>query len=261
MWDKIAGIAIILAVVYFFVDVTRADSSQKTVEDSYQVSSGGTLTLKSDSGSISIESHSKETVEVEVRRKGKNSDNFEVSIDHQGDDVLIVGERKGSWISYNLGIHYEIKVPEKYNVNLKTGGGSISLADLNGEVNAKTSGGSISLGRIAGDIEVNTSGGSISVDEVMGEIDAHTSGGSIKATISKQPKEDSELSTSGGSISVRLAEDIAVDLYAKTSGGRVSSEFDIEGTVKKTKIRGKINGGGPNLELKTSGGSVRIKKL
>jgi len=60
---------------------------------------------------------------------------------------------------------------------------------------------------------------------------------------------------------VYLVPSVALDLYAKTSGGRVSSEFDVSGSVKKTKIEGEINGGGPKLFLKTSGGSVRVKTL
>jgi DUF4097 and DUF4098 domain-containing protein YvlB len=116
------------------------------------------------------------------------------------------------------------------------------------------------LGKIRGDVDVKTSGGSIRVDEVSGTINAHTSGGSITAIISQQPLGDSRLTTSGGSVSASLAPSIAVDLTASTSGGRVSSEFEVDGSVKKTRITGKVNGGGPKLVLKTSGGSVRIKK-
>jgi hypothetical protein len=69
------------------------------------------------------------------------------------------------------------------------------------------------------------------------------------------------LTTSGGSVTAYLANDIAVDLDASTSGGRVKSDFMVVGKIKKTSIKGTINGGGPDLKLKTSGGSVRIKTL
>jgi hypothetical protein len=58
-----------------------------------------------------------------------------------------------------------------------------------------------------------------------------------------------------------LAKGIAVDVDASTSGGRVRSEFDVDGRVKRTSIRGRINGGGPELKMKTSGGSVSIKEI
>ncbi|MDO6695812.1 hypothetical protein Q4574_21125 [Aliiglaciecola sp. 3_MG-2023] len=79
--------------------------------------------------------------------------------------------------------------------------------------------------------------------------------------MTKQPNKDAELSTSGGSITAYLLDTLAIDIDASTSGGRVRSEFDVDGRVKKQSIRGEINGGGPTLELHTSGGSVSIKKL
>jgi len=79
--------------------------------------------------------------------------------------------------------------------------------------------------------------------------------------MSEQPQGDSRLTTSGGSVTAYLEASIAVDLSASTSGGRVHSQFDINGSVSKKRIDGEVNGGGPRLVLKTSGGSVNIKKL
>jgi hypothetical protein len=69
------------------------------------------------------------------------------------------------------------------------------------------------------------------------------------------------LETSGGSVTVYLEGRLSFDLDAKTSGGRVYSDsaFDLNGTVKKTNVVGRLNGGGPELYLRTSGGGIRIK--
>ncbi|KAA3619674.1 MAG: hypothetical protein DWQ05_02820 [Calditrichaeota bacterium] len=149
------------------------------------------------------------------------------------------------------------------NAEIKTSGGSISIGDVNGEVTAKTSGGSISIDRAKGSVYARTSGGSIRVDEVFGSIDASTSGGSVRAKIAEQPKDDCRLSTSGGSVIVYLASDIKVDLDAHTSGGRVRTEFPVtvRGTIKRNSLDAKINGGGPEMYLRTSGGNVEIKEL
>lgn len=242
-----------------------ASVQARTVEKSFDVSEGGLLKLETDIGALRIGSHNKNSVTVEVDIDGSNEDKFKVSFDSSGNDVSINGEaeRSGGFFRghNNLRVTYTIKVPKNYNLDVDTSGGSIKIDDLNGQVDAHTSGGSISLGHIDGLVNVKTSGGSINVDEVTGTIKAKTSGGSINANISKQPTGDSKLKTSGGSVTVYLAEGIAVDLRAKTSGGRVSSDFDVNGTVKKKSIRGTINGGGPELILKTSGGSVRVKKM
>lgn len=231
--------------------------------ESFSVGAGGTLYLDTDTGSIDIVSHDKGTIEVVISRKRLTHEEFEVTFSQDGDDIRIKGDKTGLGSLFSLGssgVNFEIKIPSKYNVDLKTSGGSIALSELEGKVNAYTSGGSIRLGKIRGDVDVKTSGGSISVEEVIGNIKGHTSGGSIRATLLTQPTQDSRLTTSGGSITAYLEPSIAVNLNARTSGGSVSSEFDINGKFKRTKIQGEINGGGPELFLKTSGGSVRIKK-
>ena len=100
------------------------------------------------------------------------------------------------------------------------------------------------------------------MNEVMGKIRADTSGGSVKAYISQQPKGDCQLKTSGGSITVYLAEDVAVNVDAGTSGGSIHTDFPvtIQGKISKRELKAQINGGGPELYLHTSGGSIYIKK-
>lgn len=258
---SIAAIAA-LFVLAAYINFSQADSAAVSEnEKTFKVKSGGTLYLESDSGSVDVESHNKETVEISVKKKGSAVDNFKVSFKQDGRDVYVEGEKeRGSMFNYG-GVRFIVKVPEKYNVDLDTGGGSIKLADLDGKVDLHTSGGSISMGQIKGDVNAKTSGGSIRVEEVAGNIKAHTSGGSIKAVISKQPTDDCKLTTSGGSITAYLLPSIKVDLSASTSGGRVRSDFQVDGSVSKKSIKGEINGGGPDLILRTSGGSVSIKEI
>jgi len=252
--------ASILALISMGLPHAKSDRQSK----SYEVESGGTLFIDSDLGSIEVESHNTDIVDIEVQKKGKNAEDFEVSFSQDGNDVKISGKMKKSIFELNgfsASARFIIKVPENYNVDLKTGGGSIELSNLIGSVDARTSGGTIQLGSIDGDVEAKTSGGSIHVDEVRGNINAHTSGGSIKAKILTQPTKDSRLTTSGGSVTAYLSPSISVDLNASTSGGQVRSDINVNGSFKKNRIKGTINGGGPELYLKTSGGSVNIKEI
>lgn len=268
-----------------------------TLKKSFTVELGGKLTLETDLGSIEVQAAKGNSVDVEVIRKVKTSsekkaqktlDDFKIKFDQSGKDVYIKAEyKKKGWAKFwdnnwnRLHVKFVITVPRIYEVELKTSGGSISVDHLQGEVNSrtsggslhfnnitgaiwgKTSGGSIKIGKVDGDVDVRTSGGSITVKEVMGAIQAATSGGSVKAYISRQPESDCRLTTSGGSVTVYLAEGIGVDLDAGTSGGRVHTEFPvtIRGEISERRLKAKINGGGPELYLHTSGGSVYIKKM
>ena len=152
----------------------------------------------------------------------------------------------------------------KGDVQVRTSGGSIRLGAIQGFVSGRTSGGSIKVVDCSGGTEVRTSGGGIWLGGIGRNVTARTSGGSIKANITIQPQGECSLRTSGGQITCTLIPDIAVDLEAKASGGRVSTDFAVESTIQgkvpKNRLEGSINGGGPLLKLRTSGGNIHLQK-
>ncbi len=262
---------------------------EKKVEKAFDVKKGGTLILDTDMGSVKVSSHNASEVRITVyltartdnkKKAQKWFDDFDLTFNQNGSDVEVHGERHKDWFEWgrHLSVHFEFVVPQAYNVDLNTAGGSISVADLDGEAKVRTSGGSINLGEIGGSVVAKTSGGSISVDgadgdliaktsggwldlqNINGELEAHTSGGSIKADIVKQIHDDVELTTSGGSITLSVPSDFKADVDASTSGGHVRCELPItvRGDIGRNSLRGSINGGGKLVRLHTSGGSIRI---
>jgi len=145
---------------------------------------------------------------------------------------------------------------------LSTSGGDIKVGDASGSLSARTSGGSIDIRRATADLKAHTSGGSIDIGDAGGAIDASTSGGSIKARVSRQPHADSRLSTSGGGITIHVAPNVALDIDAHTSGGDVASDVPvtIQGKQDDSSLNGKLNGGGPKLVLRSSGGDIRLAR-
>lgn len=145
---------------------------------------------------------------------------------------------------------------------LSTSGGDIKVGDASGSLSVKTSGGSIDIRRADGDLKAHTSGGSIDIGDAGGAIDASSSGGSIKARLFRQPRADSKLSTSGGGITIHVAPNVALDIDAHTSGGDVASDIPVTilGKQNDSSLNGKLNGGGPKLVLRSSGGDIRLEK-
>lgn len=248
--------AVLIYIVLFYSPSLNAE----TFTETFDVKLGGQLTVQTDTGSINIDTHDEDTIELQIKVENQE-DEFAYSYDLSDGNLTVNGKikSKNKWIR-NLKVEFNLLIPEHYNVALNTSGGSLSIEDLTGELTAKTSGGSIRVGNIVGDVTLHTSGGSITTDTITGNLNAHTSGGSIKIKADKQFTEDAKLTTSGGSITAYLAPNIKVDIHASTSGGHVKSNFEIDGIVKKMSIEGSINGGGPKLMLKTSGGSIKIKK-
>ena len=60
---------------------------------------------------------------------------------------------------------------------------------------------------------------------------------------------------------IRCSRSSGMGVHVGPEYARVKSDFEIDGKVKKMAVRGSINGGGPKLTLKTSGGSIKIKEI
>jgi hypothetical protein len=302
--------ALVIAAAVLTAGLATAESGT-IASRTFEVTGRGLLKVGSDLGSVKVESGSTGRVTAEVTYDTRGIDRhdldrflegFKVSFAQDGNNVTVTAEnaeRGWSWWSDGRSrpaVTFTFVVPRAFDVSLETGGGTISVADLDGTVTARTSGGSLNFGSIAGpvtgrtsggsialdgcsgDADVATSGGSITigevkgrvkahtsgggirVDAVAGDIDASTSGGSIHAHITEQPRGDCRLTTSGGSVTVHLFQGIAVDIDAR--GSWVRSELPVtmtvSGEVRHDRMRGTINGGGPQLYLCTSGGGVRI---
>jgi hypothetical protein len=206
-------------------------------------------------------------------------------------------DRKG-WGRNPVTVDFTVTVPARYNVTLGTSGGDVRVADLEGKVRARTSGGNITLGKIGGTVDANTSGGNVSLVEgsgrvsletsggnirversvgetildtsggdievksVEGTLHAETSGGNVTAGIEGALKGDCVLDTSGGRVKATVDKAAAFALDASTSGGDVRADgltITISGGgVGKSKLSGKVNGGGPLLKLHSSGGDIVI---
>jgi DUF4097 and DUF4098 domain-containing protein YvlB len=148
------------------------------------------------------------------------------------------------------------------SATLSTSGGDVKVGDAGASLNVRTSGGSIDIRRAESDLKAHTSGGSIEIGDAGGTIDALTSGGSIRARLSRQPRADSRLESSGGGITVHVAPNVSLDVDAHTSGGDVASDLPVTilGKQNDSSLNGKLNGGGPKLVLRSSGGDIRLQK-
>jgi len=285
----------------------------RTVEKTFAVQPGGTLKAQTMGGGIKVEPGAGDTVKVVVRERIDASTdaeadailkNLTLTLEQQGNDVTAIahyeGDRPSSWLHWGnwppVQCEFTITVPAKYNVDLRTSGGGITVGDLTGTVEAYTSGGGLHFGKItgtvnghtsgggidleacSGDVEVHTSGGGIhlgpvggnakvhtsgggiSIKGVAGVVNAHTSGGPIDVAFTGPLQGDCEFDTSGGGITVRVDPKSSFQLDAHTSGGGVHCDLPVTvvGEIKPNRLSGPVNGGGHLLKLRTSGGGIRV---
>jgi DUF4097 and DUF4098 domain-containing protein YvlB len=142
------------------------------------------------------------------------------------------------------------------DVQAKTAGGDIVLADVQGTLNATTAGGDIQAGVVSNDCTLSTAGGDIRLKAADGDVDVKTAGGDIHVgDVGKQLK----ASTSGGDI--RLG-NVAGSAVASTAGGDITVE-SVDGSADLKTAGGDITLAGARGEVQaaTAGGDLNLDQV
>ncbi|MGD8781572.1 MAG: DUF4097 family beta strand repeat-containing protein [Ignavibacteria bacterium] len=282
--DRKLYLIIFLAAVGLFFYSNLFAQSRTIHEKTFDVSPGQLLELETSTGDVNIKTWSKNELYVKVLGNRKAEDKMEFDFYETSDGVKIKAEKEGGWTSswFNWGrgfdLKFIIKLPEEFNLNVRTSGGDIDVTNLEGTAKLHTSGGDIELLNYSGDASLHTSGGDIVCENSGGKLDVHTSGGDINLSSANGEvyastsggdieldytgnNEGIELKTSGGDIMVDVPSDLEADVYLKTSGGRIRCDVDGMKEMNKTKskLSGTLNGGGKSFECKTSGGDIKVR--
>lgn len=244
---------VIVASALFAVPATVLAEKQ-IIEKNYSVESGGKLIIKSDSGSIDIKTWNKNEVSIWIQKDSRRSeslDEYLISHEQNVGQVTITGEApRGNRVS----VRYRIQVPASFNLDLDTGGGYITVDDINGAVKVDTSGGKINIGNVTGgDVHADTSGGNVEIGNATGTVFANTSGGNIEVG---DVKGDLTVDTSGGNIRIGQVQG---ESKIETSGGNIKVAQGGTKTVAQTSGGGvEIGPSNGHVFVDTSGGNIRI---
>lgn len=198
-----------------------ACTEEKKFEKSFNVSSGGLLTLRTDVGDISVEGTPSREVRVLAVVTGSKrfTEEFEITAEASDNTVKVRGEMTSKWRHWgndDSNVKYTISVPREFNLTLRTAGGDVNVSNIQGKVDGETSGGDLHALRVDGDVQLSTSGGDVEGKELRGKLVLETSGGDI---VIAKAEGSVDASTSGGDIQIA---DVEGKVRAETSGGNVA---------------------------------------
>lgn len=145
----------------------------------------------------------------------------------------------------------------KADINIDTKGGNMYIQHHEGNIHCSSWGGNIEAFTVNGFLECNTAGGNIYLKNVNGNIGASTKGGNIKAEVN-EINQYAWFDTAGGNIKIALPLEHPMDLEASASRVYTPMFANFSGYQTKQSIRGKLNGGGPNVTIKTLAGKIDI---
>lgn len=232
---------------FFAIALTASAASEEIINRQLAAAPGGKLVVDVAFGSLNVTAGADDKVVLEAHREIDFHDEAKekeylasvpITFTQEGNVVTVRSRGKFS-NDWNIGhrhndARYNIRVPKKFELALRTDGGSVDVSDVSGNLKAHTSGGTMTFARLEGTLDAETSGGFIQLEACKGKIDIETSGGHIKVA---QGEGTLNARTSGGHIEVR---NFSGDTEVRTSGGRLDLE----------RVSGKLIG-------KTSGGAIR----
>jgi len=157
-----------------------------------------------------------------------------------------------------------IQMPREGNVNLRTGDGKIEVANLKGEMDVHTGDGSVDLDSVDGKLHASTGDGHIQANGRFDELELKTGDGhvDVRAGNGSTLLNNWRLETGDGSVSLGVPQSLAANVDLHTSDGHIDLDMPVttEGTMRQNEIRGKLNGGGNLLTIRTGDGSIHLKK-
>jgi DUF4097 and DUF4098 domain-containing protein YvlB len=214
--------------------------------------------------------------------------------------VARIVNRLGFSLGNTRRLHIVVHMPKDADLQVETGDGSVETSSLSGNISVHTGDGSIKANHLTGTIDLHSGDGSLTVNSLMGvmrlrtgdgsiegsdldgqcdaqsgdgrirlvgrfdALNVKTGDGSIDARVVAGSKVDADwgITTGSGSVDVALPSSLQVDIEAITGDGHISLDIPVtvQGTISKSKIQGKINGGGKTLRIHTGDGSILLKQ-
>lgn len=257
-------------VVLLCLPLLAASALAEEWNKSYSVGDKPSLRVETNDAAIEITRGVGSTINARVTADGyKLGSDVHVTEHQTGDNVelqvrLPNNNNWGFHISGRKRVLVQVQVPQNTSLDLHSGDGHIKLDGLSGPARLDTGDGYIEARDFNGSIKAHTSDGHVTVDGVLTDVDVRTGDGHVDLTARPGSKLNTGwlIHTGDGRVEARLPGDLAAELYAHTGDGHI--DFDIpvtvNGDIERSRIRGKMNGGGPLLEVSTGDGSIRISK-
>jgi Putative adhesin len=277
-----ASICMALLSTAAFANTVYAEDYAK----SYSVSNRAIVHVETNDGSVSITTSDTKQVEFHVAYQGYElNKSLTIESHQQGDEIELSASIPHLW-HFSLGtirrLHIEVRMPKDGDLRVKTGDGSIKAGGLSGNIDLNSGDGNLSVNSLKGVVRLRTGDGSIEGSDLDGSCDAVSGDGHIRLVgrfdVLRAKSGDGRIDVGAlhgskldsgwsigsgdGSIEVALANDLPVDIDASTGDGNISSDIPItvEGIISKSRVRGKMNGGGQTLNIHTGDGSIHLKQ-
>jgi hypothetical protein len=254
----------------------------------YPLKGGADLHVKTDDGSVRIETSDAPEIAARVTTEGWKIAPDEVTIteSQSGDRVDIevrLPKRYGFTGIGHRSVKVVLQVPKRADLDVRTGDGSVQVQPVSGRLSISTGDGGITVDGLQGEIQLHTGDGSIRATGLAGQLkadtgdgqlnvrgrfdqlDLSTGDGGIEAVVEPGSKVDKawSLKSGDGGITLRVPEDLGAEIDAHTGDGHIELDkpISVTGTIGRSSVKGTLGAGGQPLRIHTGDGSIRLQRL
>ena len=219
---------------------------------SYQLTPGGTVTIKNGNGKIEVNGGDGSTVSIVAERIVKASTEalakeqlalLEMKEDVASDRVSVDSSTRGLSVNVSRRINYKVTMPK---------GASVSLVGSNGDILVTNVGGTVSA---------EASNGRITATSLQNGAKVSTTNGTIELTFDRVGDAGITAETTNGTIDVSLPKTTNADLSARITNGAISNEgLDLKVSEQsRRRLDGTLGSGGPSIRLEATNGAITVR--
>jgi DUF4097 and DUF4098 domain-containing protein YvlB len=271
---------LLAAILIVIASVNAAETSKKyDFDKTFPTTAGKKLDIDLKSGgSINITGGQKNQVVVKARLRGPDSEDLTFDAEESNGTIRVTSEYVGGSHSHNASSDLDIEVPSRFDVNLRTMGGDVSITNVEGEISGETMGGELNLQALKGNIQLTTMGGEVMLEDstldgsvktmggdvvirnVSGSVKGSTMGGDVRyenADGKGTPKGEIKINSMGGALNVNDApEGASLDTMGGDIHVRSASKFVEANTMGGNIDLDSVDGW---VDASTMGGDVKVR--
>jgi hypothetical protein len=287
------NIALNLALSTLVLSAAAATAQSDTTWDkTYAVSGQPTLSLSTGDSHLNIHAcNGCQAVHIHVTAENTSLSRYILEEAQSGNSVnFSLKEKPHMGLHVNMhpsSVNVDVETPANVTLDARCSDGNLTAAGLHGDITIRTSDGNQELTGVSGDLKLHSSDGHLNVRNASGTLETrgsdgtqdiagaftslqlHSSDGSITIELAEGShlSSDSRIESSDGSVTLRLPKSFPAELAVSTSDGSIQSTLPlvVDGFNSKGNsghnMRGKFNGGGSLLTIRTSDGSVHLATL
>lgn len=256
--------ACVLATLLILPLLARAEEWRRN----YSLAGRPEVTVNTNDADIRVNASDRKDVQAVVIVTGEEIGPSGVQItEHQdGNRVALTVHAPNRWgiVVHRRLIRVELEIPRQADLDLRSGDGNIRILDVKGSLRLESGDGEIEARGTEGPLKAHTSDGNIRVQGLYTALDLHTGDGNIEAQVEPGSKMESSwsLRTGDGNIDLLVPASFSAELDAHTGDGQLNFDFPltVEGAMKESTVRGRMNSGGPTLELRSGDGNISLHK-